>query len=83
MVRHLSDGLPAACHLHPDRWIASPSVTDPGSVIDWLVDSDPSIRWQVMRDLLDTPESELVDRRRVDARQDALSVAAEASQLFR
>jgi hypothetical protein len=28
-----------------------------GSVIDWLLDSDPSIRWQVMRDLLGTPES--------------------------
>jgi hypothetical protein len=27
-------------------------------VIDWLLDSDPSIRWQVMRDLLDVPESE-------------------------
>jgi hypothetical protein len=27
-----------------------------GSVIDWLLDSDPSIRWQVMRDLLDVPE---------------------------
>lgn len=30
-------------------------------VIDWLldqVDSDPAIRWQVMRDLLDAPESE-------------------------
>jgi hypothetical protein len=26
-------------------------------VIDWLLDSDPSIRWQVMRDLLD--ESDL------------------------
>jgi hypothetical protein len=25
------------------------------AVIDWLVDSDPSIRWQVMRDLTDTP----------------------------
>ena len=23
------------------------------SVIDWLLDSDPSIRWQVMRDLMD------------------------------
>ena len=29
-----------------------------GSVIDWLLDSDPSIRWQVLRDLLDAPESE-------------------------
>jgi hypothetical protein len=27
------------------------------SVIDWLLDSDPSIRWQVMRDLLDAPEA--------------------------
>ncbi|WP_181703840.1 squalene cyclase [Chthonobacter albigriseus] len=25
-------------------------------VIAWLLDSDPSIRWQVMRDLLDAPE---------------------------
>jgi hypothetical protein len=32
-------------------------MTDSGSVIDWLLDSDPSIRWQVMRDLLDAPES--------------------------
>ena len=28
--------------------------TDP--VLDWLLDSDPSIRWQVMRDLQDVPE---------------------------
>jgi len=33
-------------------------VTDPGSVIGWLADSDPSIRWQVMRDLLDVQEPE-------------------------
>ena len=26
-----------------------------GPVIDWLLDADPSIRWQVMRDLTDTP----------------------------
>ena len=25
-------------------------------VIDWLMDSDPAIRWQVMRDLTDAPE---------------------------
>ena len=29
------------------------SANDP--VIDWLLDADPSIRWQVMRDLTDTP----------------------------
>src|SRR5438552_14982950 len=36
-------------------------MTDPPAVIEWLLDpehSDPSIRWQVMRDLLDTPRSE-------------------------
>lgn len=27
------------------------------AVIDWLLASDPAIRWQVMRDLLDAPES--------------------------
>ncbi|MFO1141783.1 MAG: hypothetical protein U1E59_05230 [Amaricoccus sp.] len=26
------------------------------AIIDWLLDSDPAIRWQVMRDLLDAPE---------------------------
>ena len=31
---------------------------DSGPVIDWLLDADPSIRWQVMRDLLDAPEPE-------------------------
>jgi hypothetical protein len=36
-------------------------MTGNGVVIDWLLDSehsDPSIRWQVMRDLLDAPRSE-------------------------
>jgi hypothetical protein len=40
------------------------------AVIDWLLDperSDPSIRWQVMRDLLDAPESEwAAERARVE-----------------
>jgi hypothetical protein len=31
-------------------------MADSGAVIDWLLDSDPSIRWQAMRDLLDAPE---------------------------
>ena len=34
------------------------SGTAAGSVVDWLLDADPSIRWQVMRDLLEAPESE-------------------------
>jgi len=36
------------------------------NVIDWLLDSDPSIRWQVMRDLTDAPAEEVaVERARV------------------
>jgi hypothetical protein len=42
-------------------------MTNCGSVIDWLLDSDRSIRWQVMRDLLDAPESEWrVERAKVE-----------------
>jgi hypothetical protein len=33
------------------------------NVIDWLLDSDPAIRWQVMRDLLDAPEQEVAAER--------------------
>jgi len=29
------------------------------NVIDWLLDSDPAIRWQVMRDLTDAPADEV------------------------
>lgn len=38
-----------------------------GSVIDWLLDSDPAIRWQVMHDLLDAPAAEWqAERARVE-----------------
>ena len=33
------------------------------SVIDWLLDSDPSILWQVMRDLTDAPAHEVAAER--------------------
>jgi hypothetical protein len=32
-------------------------------VIDWLLDSDPAIRWQVMRDLTDAPAAEVAAER--------------------
>jgi hypothetical protein len=36
------------------------------TVLDWLLDSDPAIRWQVMRDLLDAPaEAVAAERARV------------------
>jgi hypothetical protein len=33
------------------------------NVVDWLVASDPSIRWQVMQDLMDTPAAEVAAER--------------------
>lgn len=32
-------------------------MAEPTSPIGWLLDSDPAIRWQVLRDLLDAPEA--------------------------
>jgi hypothetical protein len=41
-------------------------VTSADTVIDWLLGGDPSIRWQVMRDLTDTPtETIAAERARV------------------
>jgi hypothetical protein len=33
------------------------------AVVEWLLDSDPAIRWQVMRDLTDAPEERVVAER--------------------
>src|SRR5881409_1645977 len=33
------------------------------TVVDWLLDSDPSIRWQVMRDLTGAPTDEVAAER--------------------
>ena len=38
-------------------------MTSEESVVDWLLEGDPAIRWQVMRDLLDEP-SETWERER-------------------
>jgi hypothetical protein len=38
-------------------------MTDRERVVEWLLDSDPSIRWQVMRDLLDAPAEEVAAER--------------------
>ena len=39
------------------------------NVIDWLMDSDPAIRWQVMRDLTDAPPAEVAKERAKVARE--------------
>ncbi len=42
-------------------------MSDHVKVIDWLLDADPAIRWQVMRDLTDAPEADwLAERARVE-----------------
>lgn len=43
---------------------ARPNAQQPDSaVIAWLLDSDPSIRWQVLRDLLDAPPEQVAAER--------------------
>ena len=41
---------------NPPRWEAPKPKR---STMDWLLDSDPSIRWQVMQDLTDAPDEEV------------------------
>src|SRR5262245_23863386 len=43
----------------PKRQASKPN----SSVIQWLLDSDPSIRWQVMRDLIGAPAEEVAAER--------------------
>ena len=33
---------------------------DHTEVIDWLMEGDPAIRWQAMRDILDKPAAQLL-----------------------
>jgi hypothetical protein len=41
------------------------------SLIEWLLDSDPSIRWQVMQDLIGAPADEVAAERARVASEDA------------
>ncbi|MCI0711877.1 MAG: hypothetical protein L0154_17100 [Chloroflexi bacterium] len=45
---------------NPPKWQAPQPES---SVIQWLLDSDPSIRWQAMRDLTGAPNEEVVTER--------------------
>ena len=48
-------------------WRPHQDIAPPGrkivSVIDWLLDSDPAIRWQAMRDLTDAPAEQVAAER--------------------
>jgi hypothetical protein len=39
------------------------------NVVEWLLDSDPAIRWQVMRDLTDASAEEVAEQRSRVARE--------------
>src|SRR5262245_11350555 len=43
--------------------------TPESSVIAWLLDADPAIRWQAMRDLTDAPDEEVAAERARVARE--------------
>jgi hypothetical protein len=36
-----------------------PPMSEDDPVVRWLLQGDPAIRWQVLRDLLDAPEDEV------------------------
>ncbi len=46
-----------------------PRMTLSAELADWLLDSDPSLRWQVLRDLLDAPAEEVAAERARVARE--------------
>src|SRR5262245_41292387 len=51
----------------PKRQVPKPN----RSVIQWLLDSDPAIRWQAMRDLIGAPAEEVATERARVAREGA------------
>ena len=52
----------------PSAFNLASGIARPDPVVAWLLNSDPSIRWQVMRDLLDVPEREYAaERARVES----------------
>jgi len=50
-----------------NRGVSTPSSLRPMRVTDWLLDDDPAIRWQVLRDLTDAPSADVsTERTRVE-----------------
>lgn len=56
-------GSPDAPLIVPPEMASNPPLKAKRSVICWLLDSDPAIRWQVMRDLTDAPAHEVAAER--------------------
>ncbi len=49
--------------MHQKRDVSKEHQQPNSSVIEWLLDSDPAIRWQAMRDLTDAPADEVASER--------------------
>ena len=49
------------------------------TVSDWLLDSDPSIRWQVMRDLTGAPAGEVAAERANTSRLSGIDVVLDTA----
>jgi hypothetical protein len=68
-------------HVVEERRTGAPAAAPSPAVVAWLLDGDPSVRWQVLRDLLGAPDKEVATERvrvatsgwgaRLLARQDA------------
>ena len=43
---------------HGPYAVRTSPISDDDPVVQWLLEGDPAIRWQVMRDLLDAPKAE-------------------------
>ena len=50
-------------HWGPGRQADAPRGGRLVTVVDWLLDADPSVRWQVMRDLTIAPAAEVAAER--------------------
>lgn len=48
---------------HQHEVAARPRLTRDDPVVQWLMEGDPAIRWQVLRDLLDAPEGQVAAER--------------------
>jgi hypothetical protein len=54
---------PSVSDMDDNTWQAPIDTVAPAPVLEWLLDSDPAIRWQVMRDLTDASADDVMRER--------------------
>ena len=50
-------------HVTEERPAGAPATAPSPALVAWLLDGDPSVRWQVLRDLLGAPDDEVAAER--------------------